>query len=362
MKILHRYILKQYLANLILGVLIFTFVLLLDHLFELVDLLINKGVGVALTLRLLALLLPSTFSLTLPIAHLLAALLTFGHLSETNEMTAIRASGLSAWNYIGGPVALALFTVVFLIPFNTQWAPHAHARFRHLYLQLLQRNPLVQIDEKTFCEIGDYHLYVEKKGKKSPRLRGVTIYKTPAGGAPVRIFAKRGEVSVDSARGMTFHLQEGHLQEIDTTRPHHWFYTFFDTYELFIPFPSQQRTEARSIEEMDNEELQRHIQTLREKRLSFPLFPCEFHLRWALAVTPLLFVGLGVSLALRVRRGGRSIGMSLSLLIVTLYYILIMGGVALGQRDILPPALAVWMGNAVMTMVAGALGWRFLRQ
>src|ERR1035438_1330994 len=84
LKILNRYILKQYLSNLLLGLVIFTFVLLLDHLFELVDLLVNKGVGLWLTFKLLLLLLPSSIALTLPMANLLAALLTFGHLSETN--------------------------------------------------------------------------------------------------------------------------------------------------------------------------------------------------------------------------------------------------------------------------------------
>src|ERR1700733_5237518 len=155
MKILSRYILREFLGNLLLGLLIFTFVLLLDHLFELADLLLNKGVGIVLTLKLLFLLLPSSLSLTLPMSTLLAVLLTFGRLSENNEITAIRASGLAAWNYSKTPLIAALVTVLFLIPFNTLWAPRAHASFRKLYLQVLQRNPLIRIEEKTFVEIGE---------------------------------------------------------------------------------------------------------------------------------------------------------------------------------------------------------------
>src|SRR4051812_25282735 len=98
-RILSRYILTQYMANVALGLMIFTFVLLLDKLFELVDLLINKGAGLGLTLKLLGLLLPTSLSLTLPMSNLLAALLTFGHLSETNEITAARASGVATWDF-----------------------------------------------------------------------------------------------------------------------------------------------------------------------------------------------------------------------------------------------------------------------
>ena len=86
---------------LFLGLAIFTFVLLLDRLFELVDLLVNKGAGILLTLKLLGLLLPTSLSLTLPMSNLLAALLTFGHLSETNEITAARASGIATAGTIG---------------------------------------------------------------------------------------------------------------------------------------------------------------------------------------------------------------------------------------------------------------------
>src|SRR5437763_279745 len=121
MRILSRYILKEFLSNVILGLLIFTFVLLLDKLFELADLLLNKGVGIGLTLKLLFLLLPSSLSLTLPMSVLLGALLTFGRLSENSEITAVRASGLSAWSYVKMPLVAALGAVFFLVPFNTIW-------------------------------------------------------------------------------------------------------------------------------------------------------------------------------------------------------------------------------------------------
>src|SRR5687767_10198501 len=175
-KVLSRYIMSQYLANLLLGVAIFTFVLLLQKLFELADLLINKGAGLPLTLKLLLLLLPTSLTLTLPMSNLLAALLTFGHMSETNEITAARASGIATWDFIWTPVAVAAISALFLVPFNTQWAPDAQSSFRKLYVQLLQRSPLVHIEEKTFSDVGDYHLYVEKKSWRNPPLRGITIY------------------------------------------------------------------------------------------------------------------------------------------------------------------------------------------
>ena len=72
-------------------------------------------------------------------ANLLAALLTFGHLSETNELTGGFAPAIATWRFLQVPVTVAILVVIFLIPFNTSWAPQAHAQFRAIYLQLLQK-------------------------------------------------------------------------------------------------------------------------------------------------------------------------------------------------------------------------------
>jgi LPS export ABC transporter permease LptF len=362
MRILSKYILKEFLGNLLLGLLIFTFVLLLDHLFELADLLLNKGVGIWLTLKLLFLLLPSSLTLTLPVSTLLAALLTFGRLSENNEITAVRASGLAAWSYVKTPLAVSLVAVLFLIPFNTLWAPRAHASFRLLYLQVLKRNPLVRIEEKTFVTIGDYHLFVERKDRKTKAMRGVTIYKIPPDGAPLRIFAERGTASVNTNQGITFLLQDGRIEEVDAADPSRWVYTSFKNYQLFIPLMNSQSTSERALEEMDSPELRAEIQRLKSKHLPFPVLSCQIHLRWALAVTPLLFAGLGIPLAIRLHRGGRSIGFGLSLLIMVLYYVLVMGGTGAGQRGLWPPWFAVWLGNGVMLVTSLGLYWRFIKK
>ena len=194
---------------------------------------------------------------------LLAALLTFGRLSENNEITAVRASGLAAWSYVKTPIVAALVTVLFLIPFNTLWAPRAHASFRKLYLQVLQRNPLVRIEEKTFVEIGEYHLFVERKDKKTRLMKGVTIYKIPADGAPLRIFAERGTASVDELKGITFLLEDGRIEQVNADDPTRWTYTSFKNYQLFIPLENPQGTSERALEEMDDPELHRKSRNLK---------------------------------------------------------------------------------------------------
>ena len=92
-KILTRYVLTEYISPLLLGIIIFTFVLLLDNIFDFIDLFLNKGIKIATILKLLFLILPGIFSLTVPMGFLLGSLLSFGRLSEDGEITALRSSG-----------------------------------------------------------------------------------------------------------------------------------------------------------------------------------------------------------------------------------------------------------------------------
>jgi lipopolysaccharide export LptBFGC system permease protein LptF len=309
----------------------------------------------------LALLLPSTISITLPVSALLAALLTFGRFSETNEITAIRASGLTAWSYLKTPYWTGLLLVLFLLPFNSLWAPLAQTHFRQLFLEVLGRNPLVRIEENTFVEIGDYYFFVRKKTKRS-LMHGISIYKNTLNGPPLRIYADDGVATIEKDRGVTFTLQHGHLEKIDPRNPDHWVHTAFDTYVLGIPVANGTKTAEKALEEMDYFQLKNRIKELKAQNIPVPDFICQIHLRWALAITPFLFIALGIPLAIRVQRGGRSIGFAISLAVIGVYYVLLVGGTGLGQRGVWPPVPAVWLANIVLVITAVFFTRRFLKQ
>ncbi|HMU95571.1 MAG TPA: LptF/LptG family permease, partial [Elusimicrobiota bacterium] len=117
--ILARYLTGQFLPPFFFGLSIFSGVLLLDKLFDLLDLLINKGVSLWTSAQIFFLFFPTILSLSVPMALLLACLLTFGRLSEDNEILALRASGLSFRQILWPPLAVAGLVSLALLPFNT---------------------------------------------------------------------------------------------------------------------------------------------------------------------------------------------------------------------------------------------------
>ena len=107
MRILRWYILKQHLVPLLLGFGVVTFILEMDVLFDYLDLVINRGVAPLAVLQLFLLSLGYIVALSVPCAVLVAVLMTFGRLSQDNEITALRASGVNLASVLVGPLLAA---------------------------------------------------------------------------------------------------------------------------------------------------------------------------------------------------------------------------------------------------------------
>src|SRR5262245_4590642 len=126
-KILHRYIFREVVTPFLLGLGIFTFVLLIARLLKLIELVVNRGLPATQILELLGYLMPAFLEVTVPMAMLLAILIAFGRLSADAEMIAMRSSGLSIYQ-LAPPVILfvgmATGMTALLSMYARPWANH----------------------------------------------------------------------------------------------------------------------------------------------------------------------------------------------------------------------------------------------
>ncbi len=106
-KIIDRYIIKELIPPFLLGLLLFTFVLLLNRIFKLTELIVTKGVPFTEVLRLVSYIMPSFLTLTIPMSLLLGALVAFGRLSTDSELVALKATGFSLYRLMAPVIALA---------------------------------------------------------------------------------------------------------------------------------------------------------------------------------------------------------------------------------------------------------------
>lgn len=364
MHLLRRYVLRELLGPCLMAFVIFTFVLVVGNLVKLADLLVNKGVPFTDVVHLFLLLIPALLSHTVPMAILTGTMLAFGRLSSDQEITAMQASGVSLWG-LAVPVAIVgLITSVGLVLINDRVVPQTHYATRKVLEQIGIRNPAAYIEPGTFVkEFKPYILFVY--GMEGNRLYKVRIYE-PMEGRPTRtVLAEHGEfVPLPETRQVQFRLYQGTADEPDLRDPTKLYKLEFASYAMTLTL-SQGRdpnTLMKKPKDMTLPELRGEIATLRAQDIDPAPLETEIHRRLATAGSGLVFVLLGMPLAIRTRRAERSIGFAMSLVLILIYYLLLLGGQSLALQGMLPPVPALWLPNVLALIVGLVLLARLVRR
>ena len=216
MRLLRSYILRLHLVPFLLGFGVVTFILEMDVLFDYLDLVVNRGVAVGVVAQLFGLSLGYIVALSAPCAVLVAVLMTFGRLSQDNEITALRASGVNLASVLVGPLGASVLLAVALTLFNNHVLPRANHAFANLLIDIGRMRPTVKLQEGVFItDFPGYNMLVHSVNGRTNEMRGITIYQTNAGGPPTTILAKRGFLSyTPDGRDALLELKDGEIHEI----------------------------------------------------------------------------------------------------------------------------------------------------
>ena len=215
-RILPTYILRQHLVPFLLGFGVVTFVFEMDVLFDYLDLVINRGVPAPAVLQLFGLSLGFVVALSVPCAVLIATLMTFGRLSQDNEITALRASGVHLFRAMLPPLIAAGGLAVGLTLFNNYVYPDANHAFASLLVDIGRMRPTVKLQEGVFItDFPGYNMLVKSVNGMTNEMRGITIYQMHAGGPPTTIFAEKGFLTyTPDGRTAVLELEDGEIHEI----------------------------------------------------------------------------------------------------------------------------------------------------
>jgi lipopolysaccharide export system permease protein len=215
-RLLRSYILRLHLVPFLLGFGVITFLLVMDTIFDYLDLIVNRGLPVTTVLELFALSLGFIVALSAPCGVLVAALMTFGRLSQDNEITALRASGVNLWSVLVGPLAASFALALMLVAFNNWVLPETNHAFANLLVDIGRMRPTVRLQEGVFInDFPGYDLLVRSVNGRTNEMRGVTIYQMNPGGPPTTIIAKRGRLSyTPDGRTVVLELKDGEIHFI----------------------------------------------------------------------------------------------------------------------------------------------------
>src|SRR5258706_3065739 len=142
--------------------------------------------------------------------------MTFGRLSQDNEITALRSSGVNLGSALVGPLVAAAGLAVGLTLFNNHVLPESNHAFANLLIDIGRMRPTARLQEGVFItDFPAYNLLVQSVNGRTKEMRGVTIDQMTRGGPPAMILAKRGFLSYPpDGRNAVLELRDGEIHEV----------------------------------------------------------------------------------------------------------------------------------------------------
>jgi LPS export ABC transporter permease LptF/LPS export ABC transporter permease LptG len=367
LSLLDRYVVAELLPPTGLGLLLFTFILLLNHITQLTGILVARGADLVTIVRIFANLMPSILALTIPMAFLLGVLLAFGRLASDSEIIAMRASGVSAIQLLKPAVALALLAGSATFYVMAVALPAANQAYRDLFVALVVSKARTGLRPRVFTDdlIPGMVLYIADIPSDTGQWTNVFIHDARDPQKPRVITARTGSLLIEREQERALlRLRNGVSHVFSVQDPRDYNEQAFSRLDAPIDFQTlfPKLTLAKGDREMTLAELRAKIRELEASGRSRDADPyrVEVHKKFAIPGACLVFALLGVGLSLGSRREARSAAFALSIGVFFVYYVFIRLGEQAGDTHMAPPALAMWAANLVLG--CGAIGLLWLNQ
>ncbi len=211
-KRLYLFILQSFLPLFAMTFFIVLFIVLMQFLWKNIDDLVGKGLELSVLAELFFYAALSLVPMALPLAILLASLMTFGNLGEKFELTAMKASGVSLLKAMSPLIVFISLVAVAAFFFQNDVLPHAQVKMYTLLFSAKQKSPELEIPEGVFYgNIPGYNLFVKSKNRETGMLHDVMIYDVSHGGDNSTILlADSGRLAfTPDMRYLYLHLWEG---------------------------------------------------------------------------------------------------------------------------------------------------------
>ena len=236
MKILYRYIFREHIGPFFFGLAVIMFVLVMDFILEILNLIIGKGLNAFVILQVFVLNLAWMLALAVPMAVLISTLMAFGRLSQDNEIIALRSSGVSIYRLILPPLVASVLLAGGMAYFNDRVLPELNHQARLLMTDIHQKRPTWNLKENVFIdEIPGYHILIKKIDPHTNDVQGVTIYDVGNRRFPRTIIADRGKIEfTPDGNTLIFQLFDGEIHEMDEQSPERYRKVSFDKQIIYI--------------------------------------------------------------------------------------------------------------------------------
>ena len=234
--ILVRYVLKELIAPFLASLFGITFLFVVDFLVKILDNVLSKGLPASTVLEIFVLNLAWMLSLSIPMAVLVSCLMSFGRMSGDQEITAVKAAGVSPLSLIRPVFVVGMLLSVLLMLFNNWVLPEANHRSVELMNAVSRKKPHVFIDAgKLITQFPDVQLWVSRIDPSSGTLYGIQVFELEHKGPPRIVYADSASMEyVDNGATLMFKLRSGETHVVDADDPSNYFRIRFFAQDLAL--------------------------------------------------------------------------------------------------------------------------------
>ena len=252
MSLLSRYLLRQLVAPFVFALAALTSLMLLSQIAKKFGSLVGKGLPWTVIAEVFALSVPFIVAMTLPMAVLLAVLYAFSHLAADNEITAMRASGISVYQILVPVFAWGVFMSAFNFAFVDQVLPRSNARLRNLLIDIGRKKPTFELQEQVINEVppSQYFLRANRIDAATGRLREVTIYDVGSDASRRIIYADSGLMAyAEGQTDLSLRLYDGSIHQYRPVDPAGFQLTYFRVNDIRVKnvFDELERNTSESV-------------------------------------------------------------------------------------------------------------------
>ena len=334
---------------------------------QILELVVRNSAPLPSAIELFFLIIPGALTITLPAGVLIGVLLGLSRLAADSEITAMKASGIGVWQFLRILSVFFVASLVLAVGNSVYVAPRAAAALTHLQEKLKARRFLLKFSLAFFYEgFPKLVLYVHdvKNAPGAAIWKGVFIADISNPAAPRVTLAERGILVSEGPDTLHLHLINGSSHETDPTSPEKYQISTFDQTDLPILLPEGAAAKDQpptAISEVPTWQLP-GIAKHKKNPVIARWYWIEFHRRLALPLACFVLGLVGFPLGLSAKKGGKSTGFVLTIILVFGYYFVSLLGVSLARQGKVSPGFGVWLADLVCLGLGIFLLWRSERR
>lgn len=387
MKILDRYVMREFLKIFVFGIITLILVSTVVDIFESVDDIVTHKPPLSVTLTYFWARVPQLVFLITPISILLSTLLATGAFARHSEITAMLASGVSIYRILVPLLIIGLVVSLLMFGLNEFLVPSAN-RLAQVSKRIIKGRP----DQNTMAKIQIWFrgtrekriYYINALVPESKLIYQMTVFELNDNFLPVkRLDAGHAEYSPPASQLQAEEAQKWrtrvtqvlpkHFQDFleseslanDTQEVGTW--TLYNGTERYLEASGRRsiinfqqrddyniprtfnefRQETKIPEDMNYQELTTYIETLTASGYDVSKYIVDLRAKFSYPLVSLVMVIIGFPFALQSPRSGAAMGVGLSVFIGLTYWITLQLGISLGHAHILPPLIAAWISHLI---------------